>query len=368
MECRVFRKKANDLLEDNISNDLKDAMIKHMEDCRECKALYDEDVLIDEEFRMALKIEPKSFRSLRGDIMKNIDKNRYKKGPLNKLKLHFKRFKAAYSTAAAVILLAVSLTSYALKGGFSLGAAKKAESGSAPQTAMKSAVDMNIEKDEAAHKFAASQNEETQKNIKEDAKQDDTSGRKESFEIEKPTSGVSYLPKFKKEELNKNYKVSFNMPWEISPSKKYGAAVEGKGEEAFEEGIANIVVKDLNSNKQWSFGMINNEEKQYTPKAVKWITDETLLIIVGYGYGTISPGGKLYLLNVDKADTIAADPLNSAKLDEKKNSQISKILDIRYSEGKPLEIDVEVTIYDDDAFINSHTEKRTVTSYIPPFN
>lgn len=358
MECRVFRKKINDLLEDNISNDMKDVMLKHIESCKECKALYDEEILIDKEFRMALKVEPQSFRSLRGDIMKNIDKNKYGKNPMKRFLLHFKKFRTTYSAAAAIIFLAVVITPYAVKNGFSFRAAKKAESQSGQNAVM----------DSKALSIESAQDGERQlrENVAlKQSKEDENSSTLSASEV---TTEAVYIPKFQKKEIDKSFKPNFNTSWQFSPNRIYSATVEGRGEGAYEEGIANIIVKNLKTNEQWSFDMTENEEKKYTPKAVKWVTDETLLVIVGYGYGTISPGGKLYLLNIGTADTIIADPLNTAKLDESKNSQVTKILDIRYSKDKPLEIDAEVTIYDDKEFISSHTEKRTITSYIPPFN
>ncbi|MDA8228339.1 MAG: DUF4652 domain-containing protein [Desulfitobacterium hafniense] len=38
---------------------------------------------------------------------------------------------------------------------------------------------------------------------------------------------------------------------------------------------------------------------KYTPKKILWENDNSLLVIVGYAYGTVSPGGDLIRLNVD---------------------------------------------------------------------
>lgn len=364
MDCRVFEKRLEDLIEDNISYDLKDAMLKHMKKCESCRALYEEEISIQKTFREALSLEPQSFRSLRGDIMKNIDKNRYGKNPMKKLLYHIKKYRITYTTAAAFIMVAVFSTSYAVKNNF-IGSAKKSLS-SDTQNMQAASLEKNKTAEDSI--FKAEENSDEGQEVTGAQKNGDNNDASKDQPDTKSAEVKSdaYMPRFEKKELDKGTKVEFNTPWEISPSRKYSAAVEGKGDAAQEEGIANIVLKDLKTGKLWSFNLLDNEEKQFTPKAVKWINDTKLLVIVGYGYGTIDLGGKLYILDVDTGTIMDADPNNTAKLDEK--SQITNILKVNFSETKPLEIDVEVLVYEDDAFNESHTENRTIKSYSPPFN
>lgn len=353
MDCKVFRKRLTDLLEDNISYDLKDAMLEHIESCKACKALYDEEVFIDETFKSSLSIEPHSFRSLRVDIMKNIDKNRYGKSPVKKLLYHIKKHRKAYVTAAAFIAFAVLITPYAIKNGFGLSANKNISIESTNNDATGSV---------PMQKFSASiaKGEENQSIQSQNAAKEDNTSTEMSIADSKAgvKNEISYMPEFKKKALDKKFKLEFNTPWESSPNKKYSATVEGKGGNAQEEGIAKLIIKDLSTGEQWSFELINNEEKQFTPKVVKWMDDKHLLVIIGYGYGMVDKGGELYVLNIIDSSIYKADPNNTAKLE--KNSQVTKIVSVKELPSKDLEINVEVLVFDDDNLNTSHTENRTI--------
>jgi hypothetical protein len=170
---------------------------------------------------------------------------------------------------------------------------------------------------------------------------------------------VQYMPVFQKREAEKGFNPKFNTPWQNSKSKTYSATVEGKGQEAQEEGIATVVVKDVKTNNKWIFELAENETKQFTPKAVKWIDDENLLVIVGLGYGTVDVGGELYILNINDGSVRKADLENKLNLD--KYSQVTKIVSIKPLQTGEQEVTVEVHIYKDDMFNENRTETRTLT-------
>lgn len=341
MDCNIFKKRLNDLLEDNLSYDLRKAMLEHMKDCEDCSALYKEELEIDELFKMGLCVEMQDFRSLRGDIMKNIDKNRYGANPVKKIIRHIKSHIATYTSLAAIITVFAFLIPYVRVHGL-LGANKSLSL--APQN---STAQGTAEKAAGNNTLSIAQDNNT---ILPQSNGTDQNGA---------AKVSSYMPQFEKKQLDKNTVVKFNTPWELSVNKIYSATVVGKGTEAQEEGIATITVKNMSNGEQWSFDLINNE-KQFTPKAVKWVDDENLLVIVGLGYGTVSKGGEIYMLNINSGLTAKADPQNTANLNSL--SEITKINSVKTLDANTLSIDTAVLVYEDNQMNANHMENRTVTS------
>lgn len=349
MECNVFRKRLPDLIEDSISFDMKEAMLQHICDCEACREVYEEELSIDDIFTKGLSVSPDSFRSLRSDIMKNIDKNRYGKGPFKKFLFHIKKYKGTYTTMAAVLLIAVFITPYIAKNSL-FGSAKKNEQFSVLNEAAGASKESAVSKSEENNKASLS------------LKTADIP--EQNNEVKTKTEDLAvYMPKFEKKVLDKTFKAAFNTPWENSLSKKYTATVEGKGEEAQEEGIANIVIKNLSADEQWSFSLVDNQEKQFTPKKIKWIDDENMLVTIGLGYGTVEQGGDLYILNTSTAELTKANPMTTFKAGEQ--SQVTRIVSVKLLPSNELEVTTEVLIYEDELKDKSHTENRTI---IIPFD
>lgn len=346
MDCSVFRKRLQDLMEDNLSYDLREAMLQHIKECKECKALYEEELEIDEMFKIGVSEDMPNFRSLRNDIMKSIDKNKYSTSSQKKLAAHFKTYKAPYASLAAVILFFAVVIPYVRHNNSILGVHRS--SSAAPEMASKSVEDS-----------IGSGNSDKQDTLNTAQKSMDSAvpSEQEGMSIKLT---AEYVPVFEKKLLASNTEVSFNTPWENSLHSKYSASVEGKGPQAQEEGIGNIVLKDLSSGQKWSFSLANNEQKQFTPKAVKWIDDENLLVIVGYGMGQVQQGGDLYILNINSVRAVKADPANTAGLDNK--SEITRIQKITLESSNVLSIETEVTVFDDNLLKVNHKDVRTITS------
>ncbi|MCM8710748.1 DUF4652 domain-containing protein [Clostridium sp. SYSU_GA19001] len=348
MDCKIFRKRLTDLLEDNISYDLKDAMLEHVKNCEACKTLYDEEVFIDEAFKSSLAFDAQSFRSLRTDIMKNINKNKYGKNPVKKFLYNIKRFSKTYLYAAVFIIFAVIVTPYIIKNGF----ISLINKGIGMEIANKSSEGALLEN------YSVSGEKEQKNQIAQSkAAEDNSTNSLKSAEIKSEVKDA-YMPRFEKKALEKSYKPKLNTLWKNSTSKKYSAALEGKGPEAIEEGIANIILKEVNTGKQWSFNLVDNDGKQFSPKAIEWIDDEHLLVIIGYGYKAVNQGGLLYVLNIVDAGVYEADPNNTINLNP--NSEITKILSVKRLSSNDLQIDVEVLVFDDEALNTSHRENRTI--------
>ena len=65
MNCNIFKNGLEDYVVGNISSDLKIALDKHMDGCESCKRLYEEEVKIDNDFKMVLSIGGVEFNSSR---------------------------------------------------------------------------------------------------------------------------------------------------------------------------------------------------------------------------------------------------------------------------------------------------------------
>lgn len=95
-----------------------------------------------------------------------------------------------------------------------------------------------------------------------------------------------------------NYKANFHSGWKTSPRGIQQATIDGKGENASEEGEAVLVIKSLETNVPTIYKLKDNENGQYTPKVVEWIDENRVFVIIGYAYGMVTAGGNLYELNI----------------------------------------------------------------------
>lgn len=345
MNCNLFKKRLYDFLEDNLSYDLRKAMLEHLKDCEACNALYKEELEVDETLKAGLIVDTQGFRSSRNHILDNIDKNRYGVSPIKRFIKHFKNYIGTYTSLVAVIVVFAFLIPYVRTHEF-LGVRKTANSPTAQSSKSSLAQDNSVTDKSVGIK------DETSLGIV-------NSGNAIKPEM-KALNDINYLPQFEKKLLDKATNVVFNTPWQTSLNKKYSATVEGKGTFAQEEGIGTIILKDLNNGQQWSFSLVNNNIKQFSPKLLRFVDDENLLVIVGLGYGMVHQGGNLYLLNINTGLTAKADPQNTANLDDK--SEITKIQSVNMQDANILTIGVETLVYEDEDLNKNHRENRTITS------
>lgn len=324
MNCSTFIKKLNDLVEGSVSNDLKNAMGEHMNNCPSCKALYQEEKNIDEMLKAALDIDNVEFRSSRSEIMKNIDKNRYSKNPFKKIYYHLRKYSIPYTSCAALIVLLLIISPLALK---------KFSTNSITENNKKAS--KALDKQES-YSLSKSENE------KMDAKLN---------KAEKPTVFLDENYQFQKE---KSKEPSFNTPWKNSPNGKLSVCIEGKGSYAVEEGVGSIVIKDKDKNELWQYNIINNK-KQFTPKQVQWLDNENILIIIGFGQGTVTKGGNLYLLNLNSNK-------NYIVYDTKDVKKEIMNIEIINKDGN-IDLKLPMNIYEDDNYIKSHAETLTIHDF-----
>lgn len=176
--------------------------------------------------------------------------------------------------------------------------------------------------------------------------------KNDKVEINKTDIKNSNEIKFIKKKLSNNMKINFNTPWQSSGNKEYSASIEGKGEEALEEGQGKIIVKG--HNEVYSFELVNNPKK--SPKFIEWADNKNLLVIIGESRGTVSKGGNLYILNVDTGKTRILLQTSSNK---------QQIMSIK-KEGNKLSL--RVNVYDDDIYNKSHVENWTISEFDPSLN
>jgi hypothetical protein len=169
----------------------------------------------------------------------------------------------------------------------------------------------------------------------------------------KNTNNTNNAPKFSKQELAKSVKPQFSTPWETSSNETYNACIEGKGEEASEEGVGKILVKDNNGNN-FSFQIANNSK--ISPRNIEWVDDANLLVIVGSSQGTVSKGGNLYMLNVKTGNTSVV-----LETSDKKQQIMSSKKDNN-------NINLKVTVYEDDNYNKSHIENWVIYSFDSSLN
>lgn len=153
--------------------------------------------------------------------------------------------------------------------------------------------------------------------------------------------------KFEKKELDKSVEPEFGTSWNDSTNKKLSVCIEGKGPKAYEEGIGKIYVKDLSKGDKWSLEISPNEESN-SPKFIEWIDDESALVIIGPGYGTVGVGGNLYKLNVNTGAIEDVYVTESLK---------EQVVSVKKVDDK---FEMQLLIYDDDDMIKSHTENKVI--------
>ena len=149
-----------------------------------------------------------------------------------------------------------------------------------------------------------------------------------------------------------NYKPSFHSPWIPSPNGTYRATIEGRGEQAGEEGIGTLVIENMNAKDSFIFKLLEEEPyRQYTPKEVAWIDESRLFVIIGYAYGMVTAGGKLYVLDIERNEMkpIITDLTNK-----------EEVMSIKVNNDDTFTYQLHV--YDTDAMevSESHVEENTL--------
>jgi len=272
MNCEQYRNKMIDYIEGNLSEEQDKEMKNHISQCVQCKKYYNEEMLVDRAFAEIFEIDGAKFNSSRKSIMETIDKDKYGKNKIYKSKGYYKRI----AGAVAAVFLVAFLTPLGLKyfGNTSgdLAMTKKAPaSDQITQFSTESANDSTMMKQDEAAKLS----KESGSII----------GEKVDF--------------YERKEVPFDTKLEFNTKWITSTNGSLEASIEGKGENAQEEGIGTIYIKDVNNKMMYQYAL-KVSANQHSPLKLSWLDDENLMIINGGGYGTLVNGTEIVLLNHTK--------------------------------------------------------------------
>jgi hypothetical protein len=163
--------------------------------------------------------------------------------------------------------------------------------------------------------------------------------------VVKDTASVPFAQlKYKIASIPSNTKIELNTPWEGSPSGELKATIEGKGENAKEEGYSHIIIKDKKSGKLTKLTLENEEKSVLTAKDLEWMDESNLFVILGQPFGTVSKGGKIYKVNIITGETtLYKDIANSREEFTAVHKSVSGFTFEKY-------------VYDDDNFIKGHIE------------
>jgi len=77
MKCNEVLQHLNEYIENDLAENLMDEISNHIEECSECRKVYEEEKRLNDMFHEALNSEPIEFNSRIGNIMNMIDKDKY---------------------------------------------------------------------------------------------------------------------------------------------------------------------------------------------------------------------------------------------------------------------------------------------------
>lgn len=322
MNCNIFEKTLEDYIQGNISSDLKNALEKHMDQCENCRNLYEEEIKIDRDFKFALTIEGIEFNSSRVSIINSIDKSRYSKKTSNKILYKFKRYRKRYISYAVAVLAMIVFIPMMFNGfdGIKFSASSKKIT-SSDNSSNKQAATKGIEQNSevASPKSNLALDKAQNKNV---------SLQKEPLQFRK--SIIANLPL-----------LSYELKWKNSADGKSSAAVDTDIGGDVDFGIHIIYIKNINNNEILKYEVINNK-RQFTPRNIEWWDNDHLIIVAGHGYGTVDYGSEVYSLEVNSG------VLSTLYLEKNKKHQILDFTVV----GKDLIL--KLLIYNDDNYNAFH--------------
>lgn len=89
---------------------------------------------------------------------------------------------------------------------------------------------------------------------------------------------------------------SFHTQWKMNEGGTASICIEGKGEDAIEEGEGFVYIKKNGNTIKIS---MKEESNMYTPVYAEWVSDDEFIVNTAPKHGTVRTGGKIYKLSVD---------------------------------------------------------------------
>jgi hypothetical protein len=328
MNCNIFKKRLEDYVLGNTSDDLKEALESHMEQCDSCRELYENEVKIDSAFRSVLSVEGIQFNSSRPSIINSIDKNRYSKKTSNKIFYNFRRYKSRYLSYMVAAIAMVIFIPMVLKN-FS-GAPYKSEMARNNNAIYKESEENS---DAAITKRSAEDSMEMPKTKQESSQY--------SMDSSASAKKVNIPIEFKSSIITKADLPDFKMNWENSPDGKISAAIDTRPEKDVDFGIHVIYTENINTGEIVKYEASGND-RQFTPRNIEWWDNENLIVVAGFGFGTISYGSQVYNLDIN------AGKFSTLYLVKDEKYQI---LDVERDKN---DLILQLIIYEDDNYMTSH--------------
>jgi hypothetical protein len=304
MNCSTFKKKLSDYMEDNVQYDMKKAMDKHLEECIECKNIYEQEEHLDDLFRSAFDVDNMKFSSSRSIIMRSVDRNKYSDSLASKIRLHIKKYQKKYlSCAAILVILLISsplLSRYSRNDLFSLGHAKK-------EAIMENA---SQSKSEVSDTRIGDNNGMSYGNTALKA-EDKVSGEDTKKITASDTQKPTYIPTFKRIKSEMDPEKGMATAMKQSPDGKLQAQLDGRGVSAGDEGVADIFIINEKSEK-WRLQLVDNDIN-FTPMYLEWMDSENVLVTMGLSSGHATYGGSVYAVNINTGKAFLVYEVDSDK-------------------------------------------------------
>lgn len=89
---------------------------------------------------------------------------------------------------------------------------------------------------------------------------------------------------------------TFNTQWKTNEFGTGSICIDGRGEDAIEEGEGTICLKINGSLYKIK---MKSDDSLYTPVYVEWVSEDEFIVQTAPKYGTVHTGGKIYKLNVN---------------------------------------------------------------------
>ena len=89
---------------------------------------------------------------------------------------------------------------------------------------------------------------------------------------------------------------TFNTQWKTNEFGTGSICIDGRGEDAIEEGEGTIFLKTNGSLYKIK---MKSDDNLYTPVYVEWVSEDEFVVQTAPKYGTVRTGGKIYKLNVN---------------------------------------------------------------------
>lgn len=269
MNCNQCKNRIIEYIEGGLSETLDKEMEQHISQCEDCREYYEEELMMDRAFNDVFQIDGIEFNSSRSAIMSSIDKDKYKNTG-SKFVSGKNGHKKIIAIAAVFFFLGVlTPVAYNYFGG-------------------------GINKNTTAM----------------DMKQAAGAAEKQGAQMESADSGLGISStlvepeaSFKGEGID-NYenstvpietKLEFNSTWKTFGSLE--ATIEGKGNNAQEEGVGTIYVRDKEKSIMYKY-TIKVDGTQKSPLSISWYDEDSLIVINGLSHGTLINGEEVQLIDI----------------------------------------------------------------------